>query len=296
MIKSLSIGIAIVAVMLMFASCKKEVNNSTKQEYAKFVSGEVLIKEGDVSLKSVPVGITRYLYTYKGVVGSLALVDGSEFLPESAANIFWLSSSNNNPSNFLANVSVHSSYIPAMQIRMIAKTVDVSSKPAYLGIWDGIPTAASFPITIQGRRLGDVLTLNTDALTALPGYTNMSFDVVYTKSLIDVNQTALTSPITTTDWPVYVYSSSSTTTTTLDATKNGGLRTIYDDVDAKITGTITINIHVDNTIITVTTPAPVLGHGLALTLKTTKIGWYDSATMGITDQPITVDSRDLTIN
>ena len=292
---------------VFFVSCNEKMDDTMvpQKQYASFVSGEVIIQNGDVTLfktapvcvprsKTVlPVGVTRYLYMYKGTAPSLALVDGSEFLTGSAPAIFW-STLGNNPGNFSVSQSVYSNYTPAIQIRMVAKTVDAANKPAYLGIWDGLPTAASFPVTIQGRRLGDVLTLNADALTSLPGYTNMSFTVSYDKGMINVENTALTSGPTTSAWPTYTYSS--TVNVINQAVTGTGDRLVYDDVDAKILGTITIKIHVDAATITVTTPASALGHGLALKLKTSKIGWYDSATMGITDQPIQVDVVDVPVN
>lgn len=287
----LFLAVAFMAVIL-FSSCNKK-DDVVSPNYVSTVAGEIFIKNGDITLKSAPIPTTRYLYMYKGTAPSLSLVNGSEFLPGSAPAIFW-STAGNNPGNFPASVSVYSNYTPAMQIRMVSKTTNEFNKPAYLGIWDGYPSAATFPVTIQGRRLGDVLTLNTDALTSLPGYTNMSFTVSYDKGIINVDNTAITSGPTTTSWPTYAYSS--TENVTDQVITGSGVQTVYDGVDAKILGTITIKIHVDATTIIVTTPASDMGHGLALTLKTDKVGWYDSATMGITDQPIHVDARDISVN
>ena len=183
-----------------------------------------------------------------------------------------------------------------MRVILKATVGGHGTTPSYLGIWDGTPSADLFPINVMDRRLGDVLTLNTDALTALPGYTNMSFEVVYTKHIIDVNQTALTSPVTTTEWPVYVYSSNSAVTALFDATKNKNDRTVYDGLDAKIIGDITIKIHVDNTTLTVTTPALAVGHGLKLVLSTKKVGWYNSGTIGVTENDIDITTVDVPVN
>ncbi len=289
---SLVFAVAIMAV-IMFSSCNKKQDDVIVPNYASTVSGEVIIQNGDITLKSAPTAVTRNLYMYKGTAPTLALVDGTEFLPGSAPAIFW-ATPGNNPGSFPASTSVYSNYTPAMQIRMVAKTLDASNKPAYLGIWDGLPHAASFPVTIMGRRLGDVLTLNTDALTSLPGYTSMSFTVSYDKGIINVDNTATTSGPTTTDWPTYTYSN---TVNVVDQAVTGlGVQTVYDGLDAKILGTITIKIHVDAATIIVTTPASELGHGLALTLRTNKIGWYDSGTMDIQDKDITVDARDVPVN
>ena len=294
--------VLILAVVFMtaivFNSCKKQESVSPEKTYAKTIAGNISIQNGDVTLKSAPVGANQWLYMYKQVTPAptFALVNGSEFLTGSAPAIFW-STSGNNPGTFPVGTSVYSNYTPAIPVRMVAKTVDGSSVPAYLGIWDGTPSVASFPVTIYGKRLGDVLTVNTDALTALPGYASMSFDVVYTKSIIDVSGTMVSSPATgPTTWPVYSYSSNPLVTATLDATKSLGARPVYDGLDAKITGTIVINIHVDGITISVNTPAADMGHGLAITLLTSKIGWYDSGTMTITQDDITVDATNLTVN
>jgi hypothetical protein len=293
--KKLSLIFAVAIMMaVVFVSCNKK-DDAVNPNYASTVSGEVIIQNGDITLKSAPIGVTRYLYMYKQLTAAptFALVDGSEFLAGSAPAIFW-ATPGNNPGNFPSNVSVYSNYTPAIQIRMVAKTVDASNKPAYLGIWDGLPSAASFPVTIEGRRLGDVLTLNTDALTSLPGYTNMSFSVSYDKGIINVENTAVTSGPTTSGWPTYAYSS---TVNVVDQVVTGtGDQVVYDDVDAKILGTITIKIHVDATTITKTVSASSLGHGMAITLTTTRAGWFDSGTMTITDKDVVVDTVNVPVN
>lgn len=292
--KKISLIFAVAMLMaVVFVSCNKKESVVDMTQYASTVSGEVIIQNGDITLKSAPLGVTRYLYMYKGTAPSLALVNGSEFLTGSAPAIFWATSANN-PGSFPASTSVYSNYTPAMQIRMVAKTVRADLKPAYLGIWDGLPSAASFPVTIQGRRLGDVLTLDATALTSLPGYTNMSFTASYDKGIINVDNTATTSGPTTSAWPTYTYSS--TVNVVDQAVPGTGVRTVYDDVDAKILGTITIKIHVDATTIIKTVAASSLGHGLAITLSTTKVGWFDSATMNITDTDITATAVDVPVN
>lgn len=297
--KKLSLIFAVAIMMAVIVSCnKKEDVIQPEKTYAKFVSGEVIIQNGDVTLKSAPVGVTEWLYMYKqtSITPTFALVNGTEFLTGSAPALFW-AASGNNPGNFPASQAVYSNYTPAMQVRMVAKTVNASGTPAYLGIFDVFPNQASFPVHIYGKRLGDVLTLNTDALTALPGYTNMSFDVVYTTSIIDVNTTMVTSgPTTASAWPTYTYSSTPSVTTILNATKNLGARTVYDELGFKTTGTITINIHVDTTTITVQTQAAPMGYGLAITLTTDKVGWYDSGTMVIGHEDIGVQTASIPVN
>ncbi len=312
--KLLKLSVWAILLALVIVSCNKPADIIQPQieyaiqpqiEHAKFVSGNIFIQDGDVTLKTLPVGVTRYLYMYKQLTsgvpavpapsGTFALVDGSEFLAGSDPAIFWGNPANN-PGHFPATLMVYSNYTPAMQIRMVAKTEDASNVPAYLGIFDVLPNAASFPVYIYGKRLGDVLTLDTDELTALPGYTNMSFAVTFDKSTIDVPTTMITSgPTSLTDWPDYIYSGTASTTVSVPFAGSGA-KTVYDGLDAKITGTINIAITVDGTTITVSTPAVAIGHGLALTLKTNKVGWYDSATMQIYDNDVTVDAVDIDVN
>lgn len=292
--KNLSL-LVLVLVLVAFGSCKKDNVNQTKApKYAEAIAGSIIIQNGDVTLKAAPIPVTEKLYMYKGVSPSFTLVNGSEFLSGSAPALFW-AASGNNPGTFLSTQTVYSNFTPAIQVRMIAKTLDGSNNPAYLGIFDILPTANSFPVTIYGKRLGDVLTLKTDDLTALPGYSNISFQVSYVKSMIDVDGTMMNSGATTAaNWLTYTYSSD--VPVNLQAVTGSGVQTVYDGLDAKITGTITITITVDGHPIVVTTPASALGHGLAITLKTDKKGWYDSGNMLLNHQDIIVDAVDVTVN
>ena len=305
--KSLSvITVALLAVVMLFSvSCKKDAEkNSSKQQYAKAVAGQFTPKDGDVTLKAAPtVGGHQYnCYDQKTTGAPWTVVDGTEFLPGSAAATNWgrVPYAINGQPWWLpgGTNSCYVTYCPILPMRVVVKaTKEGFGTPyTYMGIWEGTPNGPGFSVQVQDRRLGDVLTLNTDALTALPGYTSMSFEVVYTKYTIDIAQTEATSPVTTNAWPVYVYSSSSEATTTLDDTKSLTNRTVYDGPDAKISGTITIKIHVDGIIITKTTQAPGMGFGLAITLSTNRVGWYDSGTIGITENDITLSTVDIPVN
>ena len=279
------------------------------KQYASAISGQFIPNDGDITLKGAPLVGGHQINCYdkkKNVVTGVlettwSVVNGSEFLPGSLPAVDWTGYAIDGSAWwFAAGTGVYITYCPTLPMRVILEATEgaYGSTPSYLGIWDGTPDQASFPITVYDKRLGDILTLNTDALTALPGYTNMSFDVVYTKNIIDVNQTALTSPVTTaTSWPVYAYSLTTPNfTTTLDATKNKLDRVVYEGLDAKITGTITINIHVDNTILHVSTPAAGMGNGLAITLSTNKVGWYNSGTIGVDEQDIVVNTVTIPVN
>lgn len=282
--KKLTLIFAVAITMaVMFVSCDKKSDAIDQKQYASAISGQFIPNDGDITLKSAPLVGGHEFAVYKQA-SPWALIDGTEFLPGSAPALDWVGFA---PMWFSSSQQVYVTYCPVLPLRVVLKaTVGAAGTSAsYLGIWDGTPNAPSFPITVQDRRLGDKLTLNTDALTSLPGYTNLSFTVSYDKRIIDVNQTAMTSPATTTDWPVYVYSS---TVPVVDQIVSGpGDVAVYDGLDAKIVGTITIKIHVDNTTITKAVPASEIGHGMKITLQTTKVGWDNSGIIGITENDIT---------
>lgn len=229
------------------------------------------------------------------LLGPWALVDGSEFLPGSDAALDW-SKSNTNPIWFDASLPVYYTYCPVLPLRFVIKgTVGAKgSQYSYLGITDLQPTKESFPLTIQSRRLGDKFVINVDALRNLPGYKNLAFKVSYTKSIIDVDKTALLSTDTKTAWPVYSYSS---TVPVVDQLITGsGDVVVYEGYDAKITGDITIKIFVDGVQIQKLTPSLAVGKSLKATLTTNKVGWYDSGTLCVDYKDITVEQVIIPVN
>jgi hypothetical protein len=284
--------VALMAVTLF--SCNKKDDVVAPQQYASFVSGQFLANDGDITLKSAPL-VGGHVFDFYKKADPWSLIDGSEFLPGSAPALDWTGNFEGKYW-FAAGQGIWCTYCPVLPLRVVIKATEGAqgSTVSYLGIKDVTPNAASFPITVQDRRLGDKLTLNTDALTALPGYTNLSFSVSYDKSIIDIDQTAMTSPATDVSWPEYKYSGVASVVDQL--VTGAGDVTVYDGLDAKITGTITIKINVDNTTITKTVDASELGHGMAITLKTTKVGWYDSGIIGITDTDVETLKVDIDIN
>ena len=284
----------------VFSSCNKKEDSTDLKIYAQVVKvpdNSFIVQDGDIILKSAPlVGGHDFQCLRQYPAGSAwAYVDGTEFLPGSAAAVDW--SGGQTSWWFSVTTPIHVTYCPAVPMRFVSIARDVQGGNAtYLGLYDCTPNANSFPITLKGRRLGDVLTVNTDALTALPGYTNMSFDVTYTKNIIDLKGTIFNSSVDTQNgWPDYTYSASSDVTTTLSGA-NLGNQVVYDGTDATITGTVTIVIHVDNTTITKTTIAPGSDQGLAITLTTTKVGWYDSGTINQSDIDISVSNVEIPVN
>lgn len=289
------------AVMLVtFTACEKEdVLQSVK--YAAVVDGgDVMFADNDITLKSAPTTGGHNFECYrKYVTSSWEFVDGSEFLPGSAAALDWSTGNGLNRSPWYANgTGVYVTYCPVLPMRFVSKATSGANGTAisYLGIYDFTPNANSFPITLNGRRLGDVLQINTDALTALPGYSNMSFDVTYMQKTIDINGTIKNSTVDTKlGWPNYSFSDSTFVTKHLSSSQNG-VQTIYDGLEYTITGTITVAINVDNTTITKTVEAPGSDKGLKITLTTNKVGWYNSGIINLTDVDITVEEINMPVN
>lgn len=304
---------SLVALMAVFAfafvftmnSCQKATDDLLQPTYAAAITvpdGDAfIIEDGDVTLKAAPLyaGHDFMCLDQFAVPGTWNYVDGNEFLPGSAAQLDWGTTPLKTKWWFATGSTVRVTYCPAILMRFVsvAKTSE-NGTPTYLGLYDCTPSANSFPITLKGRRLGDVLKINVDALTKLPGYSNMHFEVIYNKHVIDVNGTIFGSTNDTKDgWPSYVYSGAATSVTfPISAAQNVGMQTVYDDVDATIDGTITVKIYVDNAVITKTVQAPGNDKGLAITLTTNKVGWYDSANIGLQDIDITVDNVDLPVN
>lgn len=297
--KKLSLVLVIAIMMAVVISCSKKQDDviAPQKQYASFVAGEIIPQFGDiVTLKSASVGVTNFMYMYKDNGGTYTKVDGTEFLPGSAPYVFW-STAGNNPGSFGINQTVYSNYTPAEPIRVVIEQRNVEGKVAFLGIKDLNPTFNSFPLNLVCRRLGDKLTINTNALTILPGYATMSFKVSFGVQPIDVLATELDPINSNTDngWPFLHLGTSVLTETSLTRTQIG-VQSLYDDVEGKITGTIYVTIYVDNATIVKTVPASELGHGLALTLSTTRVGGYDSQNMGVTQQDIVVNAVDIPVN
>jgi len=276
-------------VIIIFFSCKKAFDARADIQF--IVSGLFVPQDGDISfLKAAPAVGGHQINCYDKKVGENAWtpINGNEFMPGSEAATDWSTYVIDGAPWWFAG-QVRITYCPVLPMRVVVKATEggYGTTPSYLGIWDGTPSTSTFPITVPDRRLGDKLTLNTDALKALPGYTNLSFTISYTKSVIDVNQTAITSPSTQNGWPTYVYGS---TVPVIDQVVNPGAGdiVIYDGLDAKITGNLVIKIHVDNTTITMSPiPASDISKGMAIVATTTKVGWYDSGTINITENDIT---------
>lgn len=300
-------SMALVLAVVFMTSCKKETSAPVDQkQYVKAIAGSFIAQNGDVTLKSTPVGVNVFwsmLSNNPAFYSGLTLVDGREFITGSAAYNFW-SNPANNPVTFPVGTSLYSNLTPDENLRIISETQDASSNVAYLGMLDFNPTTANFPLTIHGFRLGDELTINTDAITSLPGGNNLTITATY--SLAPINLTATKAKITLSGtspgvpngtefgWGDIQYNVLGAPITTPIGTGNV---VVYDLLDKKAFGDIVITIsEPGGTTITKTVPCAGPGKGLFLKLTTTKIGWYDSGTITFTDTDITVETVLVPVN
>lgn len=285
------------AIIVM--SCKKDEIRDPRTDQ-KFVSGTFTTNSTDITLKSAPLVGGHWFSVYKAVAATpaWALVDGSEFLPGSYPAIDWARVGVN--PIWLGNGGVYITYCPIMPLRVITEATvgGAGTAKSYLGIKDVTPSVNGFAIAVEDRRLGDVLQLNANALTSLPGYSKMQFDITYEKSVLDLNQIKMKSPDTSTGWFTPYYSSSALITSTiLNSTGTTADYIIYDGLDCKITGKITVKVYVDGTRIDL---PPVdafgMGFGTRVELTTTKLGWYNSGTLSIRENDITIKTVKIPVN
>jgi hypothetical protein len=247
-----------------------------------------------------------------------ALVKGLEFITGSAANIWW-STNGNNPVSFAASQAVYSNLTPAEPVRVIMEGYGQSdSRPAYLGIVDFDPTQAQFPLTVVSKSLGDVFIVNADALFNLPGGNLISIAVTFNVFPVDIqatekgilssatsgNATGVTGAL---DFSDIVYGAGSIYNPVTQPVGHGD-NLEFSDNCSKLKGNIIITITeapspsspgVNGSVITLTVPASAVGLpglGTKLVLSTTKLGWYDSATIGVTDNDIKVNVVPVPVN
>lgn len=300
------ISMALLLAVVFMTSCKKDTTAPVDQkQYVKAISGSFIAKDGDITLKSAPVSVTRTWSMYAKYspfyTGAFGLVDGREFITGSAAYNFW-SLPANNPVTFAANQGVYSNLTPDEDLRLITESKDAFGNVAYLGVLDFNPGYANFPLTINAFRLGDVLILNTDAITGLPGGNNLTITAAFNLAPVDLAATKigpLTLPGGTPNgnqlqWSDIIYG----TPVAQNVTVGGGNFGLYDGIDKKVMGNIVITITEAGNppIVLPAIAAKGAGKGLKLTLKTTKIGWYDSQTINFSDTDIVVISEDVWVN
>ncbi len=319
------IQLLLVLVGVAFASCKKNETpnqDSNVAKYVKTIEGSFVAKEGDVTLKrsnpNLTVAFERTWTMYaknslRYTPAVFGLIDGREFITGSSAYTFW-HTSGNNPVTFPKDQAVYSNNTPAEPLRLITETKNADHHVAYLGMLDFEPSNANFPLTIHCYRLGDVLKINTNALTSLPGGNNLSFSVKYNLVCFDLDATKnkLTLSGTNTGvpngneftWADIQYCSIPTQVIETIPTGSAGAGdyTIFDGIGGRV---ISVEITITETG-TGTTPGstkivnvpftPQPGKGMRMELTTSKIGWYDSQTIKWSDTDIEVNTKYVPIN
>jgi len=313
--KKLSLVFLVALMVVSLFSCNKEEENAVaSKQYVKAIEGSFVAKDGDITLKGAPIGTTRTwtMYAtnspfYANV--PFALVRGAEFITGSVAYNYW-SNTANNPVTFSATQAVYSNLTPDEDLRIISESKDAAGKVAYLGILDFNPGTANFPLTVNCFRLGDILTINADALTSLPGGDKLSIKVKYNLAPIDLEATKIAAVTGTGgvpngkqfQWADAKYGASVSNELTIGAHDF----VVYEGIDSKVMGDIVITITDtytglvnDQPVATIILPAVQAagpGKGLKLTLTTTKIGWYDSGIINFSDQDITVETKVIEVN
>lgn len=306
-------AVAIIMAAIFVSCSKKDSVVQPQKQSVNVIAGSFIAQDGDITLKSAvltKVSRTWTMLTNNGTFYTpnyWSKVDGREFITGSAAYNFWHNSANN-PVSFPVSQAVYSNLTPDENLRLITETKNGPSGTGdvvYLGILDFNPGTASFPMTLHSLRLGDKITLNTNALTQLPGGNNLTFKVTINVAPVDLattknvtlGGTSSTPSGTELQWSDIQYGAAVASEVVVAGT---GDQVVYDELSGKVTGiTITITETGNGgSVITKTVAAADLGpgHGLALTLTTTKIGWYDSGTIGFNDSDITITALSVPVN
>jgi hypothetical protein len=311
-----------IVMLVGLTNCKKD-SNVPEKNYVEAIKGSFIPKDVNIAIKKdvnpfVAPEIVTHTWTMYAVNSPFynhvpfGLINGSEFVTNSAAQIWW-STPGNNPITFPANIPVYSNLTPAEPVRLIMETKNASNVITYLGIVDFNPTQTQFPLTIDGKRLGDVLAINTDALTSLPGGSNLTITVKFNLYPVDMTATeygtlsTASSGIATGVTGVLNFCDIKygTTPDNIIANAGSGNFILYNGVNKKVFDNIEITIFEAassstsaNTFV-VTVPASkvgIAGKGSLLKVTTTKVGWYDSQTANSSDTDITVEVVEVPIN
>jgi hypothetical protein len=306
-------SILFVIILIAMFSCKKDQPNGPILKSVDAIAGSFTAIDGDVTLKAANLTVVNRYWAMYAVnspwyTNVYALVKGNEFITGSAAQIWWAVPANN-PVTFPASTSVYSNLTPDENVRIVEKGLNAGNEVAFLGILDFNPSSVSFPLTVPGFRLGDKLTINTFALTSLPGSSNITITVSTNLAPVDVPATIVKAPLSTVwtipsgtamSWSDIVYGTPVTMApVTITPSLTSSFFEVYDLLDKKAMGNVVITItEVNNggSTIVKTIPAAGPGNYLAITLSTAKVGWYDSGTISITDTDITVTAVNVPVN
>jgi hypothetical protein len=247
--------------------------------------------------------------------GIFEKVDGREFMTNSIAYVFWHNSANN-PITFAVQ-DVYSNQTPAENVRVVSEGKDAIGHVNYLGMTDFNPSTANFPLAVNEYRLGDVLTLNADEITALPGG-NLTISATFGLAPIDLAGTESQLSLVNTDglgnkilkFPDIKYGVAVPTTVTIVNNATTPIAPVldvplYSGTDSKVVGPIIITITENYTgidgqpktaTITKSIDAFPNGQGMKLKLGTNKIGWFDSQIISMKTTDITIESAYIEIN
>lgn len=310
--------ILLVVVTALLFSCSKDQlkesgnGNGASKSCVKAIEGSFVAVDGNITVKSADLAVVTREWEMYAVNSpwyaptAYALVKGTEFITGSAAQIWWANPANN-PVSFPVGTSVYSNLTPDENLRTVEKGINADGKVVFLGILDFKPSAASFPLTVNGFRLGDKLNINTKALTDLPGSNNITITVKTTLAEVDMVNTIVKTPLSTVwntptgtqmHWSDIVYKATEPVNEVTVPPTNGFFE-VYDLLNKKAFGNVIITItEVNNggSVIVKTIPAADPGKYLNVTLSTNKVGWFDSGTINITDSDITVTAVDVPVN
>ena len=155
-------------VSLVAFGCTKTETDSPVVKKVGVIPGSFNAQYGDISLAKDYVQPLTAWNVWTMLRQDKSLVNGTEFITGSAAQLWW-SVPSNNPVTFSSSTSVYSNLTPDENVRLILEAQDVNYKDAYLGIVDFNPNSTNFPLNVKAYRLGDYLGINADALFNLPG-------------------------------------------------------------------------------------------------------------------------------
>jgi hypothetical protein len=311
-------------MLVGLTNCKKDTENTSVTKYVGTVNGSFVAQDASIKVNKdldPSLLVTRNWIMYaknSPFYGNqpFALVKGKEFITGSAAQQWW-SKDGNNPVSFAANQAVYSNLTPAEPVRLIMEGYgsDSPALAAYLGVLDFDPTATQFPLAVTSKSLGDKLIVNADGLTSKPGGSSISVSVSFQAASVDLQATETKSQLSSgpneglatgvtgsLDFSDIVYS---TPQQYSSIPVGSGDCTVWSESAKKIQGTITITITfpplssapgVPGSSVQLTTQAAGPGQFLKIVLSTPKLGWYDSATIGVNDQDISIKPIEISVD
>lgn len=293
--KKFLVALSAIVFTGVFTSCDKSADNiSPKQNYLSYMKDPVRVSVSNADYKKSTPAVGGYITSlYIKPATDWVMLDREQFLPNCDAFNYW-GNPDNNPKWFTASSSISIPYWPKTNTRFVVRTTtgNADSQIAYMGITDVVsPTADGFGVKVRTCRLGDFLSVK-NSLKKYRGCEKIQITVTYTKSLIDIEKTIQTSPATGTSWLQYAYQDKTQEVSSQSVIGDGDV-VMYEGFDAKITGTIYINLTINSKTKTLPITAAELGHGLAINVDSKKLDYNNSGQIDITNCDITIDKRDI---